>query len=105
MTQPYFWPQTSSQLGWRGNTPGLPHQFQYVEVPFHPTYVNPEYAVVWPPDGNGIRQNKYHEPIIGNFQSAVYDVPFDFRHHLRTQNLMSQNWIGSMNEKSLWFPD
>lgn len=77
MTHPYFHPTTKKQLAWAGHTPGLPWAFQYVEVPVHPTYVNPEYLPVWPPDSAGVRQNRYNKPIIGDFQSMVYDVPFD----------------------------
>lgn len=76
---PFFYPNAKQTLAWAGNTPGLPWPFQYVEVPVHTTYVNPEYLpAFYVPPYAGIRQYQaYSNPIIGDFHSLVYDVPFN----------------------------
>lgn len=87
-THPAFFPRTAANVASYGLTPGLPYPFRYNEVRSHPTYTSTEYVNIWPNQQAGIQQNSYKTPIIGDFQSMVYDVPFDKRHsEAQTQRL------------------
>jgi len=81
--QPYFFSHAKEQLAWAGHTPGLPWPFQYVEVPVNVNYVNPEYVPSPLLPTTGVFQTGRQNPIIGHFDSMVYDVPFDTAKNLR----------------------
>lgn len=67
------------------NTAGLPIQFHYNEVKESPLYTNKEYSSInLSPYNSDVVQNSQKDPIVGRYQSMVYDVPFD-QLHFQTQ--------------------
>lgn len=80
-THPAFYDRTKAVVASYGLTPGLPYPFRYLELRQHPTYTDTEYVNIWPNQQAGIKQNAYREPITGDFQSMVYDVPFDSKQY------------------------
>lgn len=58
-------------------TPGLPRQFHYQEIPRHPTYSDREKVAINLSPFSDVPQISQREPIIGHYDSMVYDVPFD----------------------------
>jgi hypothetical protein len=99
---PAFYSRTSANVASYGLTPGLPYPFRYLEVRTHPTYTSEEYVNIWPDQTAGIKQNAYREPIIGDFQSMVYDVPFDLKHYETQKQNLAKFGLASLALGILW---
>lgn len=65
------------------NTPGLPRQFHYQEIPRHPVYTDREHVNINLNPYSEVPQLTQRDPITGRYQAMVYDVPFDPIHDQR----------------------
>lgn len=69
-------PRTRRVVASQGLTPGLPLEFQYVEIAKNPTYVSEDAANYYINDEACIPQNYQKYPLPGEVP-FVYDQPFD----------------------------
>lgn len=79
------------------NTAGLPRQFHYPEKFDSPLYTTKEYlATNLSPFNSNVVQNSLKDPIIGRYQSLVYDKPFSTQHYQKTMTNMHMLGLGFM---------
>lgn len=86
----------------RGNQPGFPNQFQYINSqsnrhPYNDTTQRREYNTAYINEEVDIRQNKrWDRSIIGPYQAMVPDLPFNQKYDTDVRNKMSLLGFGAL---------
>jgi len=75
---PGYYDYAKSNLASQQNTSGLPTQFFYLEAgDRHPNHSQKEQTSINLAPYSDVAQNSQKDPIVGRYDSMVYDTPFD----------------------------
>lgn len=85
-------------------TPGYPQQFHYPETKMSPLYTQKEnLSINLSPFHSDVVQNSQKDPIIGRYQSMVYDVPFDTLNYEKTKDNLTLMGFGFFVASLMFF--
>lgn len=98
-----FFSHTGTMLESHQNTMGQPLQFHYLGSPGHPTHSTREHVAINLSPFSDVPQNSQKDPIIGQYHSMVYDVPFDVIHDRNTNSNLSMYGLGFLALAAMLF--
>jgi hypothetical protein len=92
-----FQQYANRQVAYKGNAPGFPHEFRYLDGADGRVHSNREYIDIRPEGAFDIHQAAQEQPIYGEYAGGqVPDLPFDQKGWKDKENLYAVVGLGAL---------